>query len=386
MRVRWGLAGLLSLGCLVQGGAISGLGLPLRTATAQEAAAEAAGDPVEKFREVFARWNARDKQLAEIAEKYAASTKRDEQAKLRKEYLALIAESDAKIAELEKVAQAAFAAAPNLDSEVTKVMIGLVNYHYGQDDFEGATALGKQLQEAGVKEPALLAILGRTAYSMDDYDLAEKLLTAAKDAGKLDPEGRSDLEELPARKKQWAAELAKRERDAAKNDLPRVKIETKKGTIVVELFEEEAPGAVGNFVSLVEKGFYNGTSFHRVLSGFMAQGGDPKGDGTGGPGYQIFCECERPDHRNHFRGTLSMAHAGKDTGGSQFFLTFRATPNLDGRHTAFGRVIEGLPVLALIQRRDPNAVDKPEPEKIVKMEVIRKRDHEYKPKKSADKD
>ncbi len=386
MRVRWGLAGLLSLGCLVQGGAISGLGLPLRTTTAQEAAAEAAGDPVEKFRVVFASWNARDKQLAEIAEKYAASTKRDEQAKLRKEYLALIAESDAKIAELEKVAQAAFAAAPNLDSEVTKVMIGLVNYHYGRDDFEGATALGKQLQEAGVKEPALLAILGRTAYSMDDYDLAEKLLTAAKDAGKLDPEGRSDLEELPARKKQWAAELAKRERDAAKNDLPRVKIETKKGTIIVELFEEEAPGAVGNFVSLVEKGFYNGTSFHRVLSGFMAQGGDPKGDGTGGPGYQIFCECERPDHRNHFRGTLSMAHAGKDTGGSQFFLTFRATPNLNGRHTAFGRVIEGLPVLALIQRRDPNAADKPEPEKIVKMEVIRKRDHEYKPKKSADKD
>ncbi|MBC7856939.1 MAG: peptidylprolyl isomerase, partial [Pirellulaceae bacterium] len=110
--------------------------------------------------------------------------------------------------------------------------------------------------------------------------------------------------------------------------MPRVKMTTTKGVMVIELFENEAPDTVGNFLSLVEKKFYDDKSFHRVLNHFMAQGGDPKGDGTGGPGYQIYCECHKPDYRRHFRGCLSMAHAGRDTGGSQFFLTFRPTPEL----------------------------------------------------------
>ena len=112
----------------------------------------------------------------------------------------------------------------------------------------------------------------------------------------------------------------------------------------------------------------------------MAQGGCPKGDGTGGPGYKIYCECQRDDFRHHFTGTLSMAHAGKDTGGSQFFLTFRPTPHLDGRHTAFGRVIEGLEVLPRLQRRDPQR-SRVEPDKILRAEVVRKRDHDYQPTK-----
>src|SRR5690606_33365249 len=135
---------------------------------------------------------------------------------------------------------------------------------------------------------------------------------------------------------------------------PRVKIETNKGTIVVELFENEAPQTVGNFVNLVEKGFYNDTVFHRVLPNFMAQGGDPKGTGTGGPDYHIYCECYEPDHRKHFRGTLSISHARRDTGGSQFYLTFAPTAHLNGRHTAFGRVIQGMDVLAKLQRIDPS--------------------------------
>src|SRR5262249_42783381 len=157
------------------------------------------------------------------------------------------------------------------------------------------------------------------------------------------------------------------------NDLPRVKLETTKGTIIIELFENEAPQTVGNFVSLVEKKFYDGLTFHRVLGGFMAQGGDPTGTGTGGPGYHILCECFKPEARQHCRGTLSMAHAGRDTGGSQFFLTFRPTTHLNGRHTAFGRVIEGMDVLAKLQRRDPQAANPPEPDKIVKAKVLRKR-------------
>ncbi|MCE9525066.1 MAG: peptidylprolyl isomerase, partial [Planctomycetales bacterium] len=113
---------------------------------------------------------------------------------------------------------------------------------------------------------------------------------------------------------------------------------------------------------------------------------DPQGDGSGGPGYEIPCECYRDDHRLHFQGSLSMAHAGKDTGGSQFFITFRRTPHLDGKHTAFGRVIEGLDILPKLQRRNPDlagpgAPPLPVPDKIISATVVRKRDHEYAPTK-----
>ena len=108
----------------------------------------------------------------------------------------------------------------------------------------------------------------------------------------------------------------------------------------------------------MEKKFYDGLTFHRVIPGFMAQGGDPKGDGTGGPGYTIPDECYQENHRNHFRGSLSMANTGqRDTGGSQFFLTFVPTAHLDGKHTVFGRVIEGMDVLAKLQRCEPGGTE-----------------------------
>ena len=124
------------------------------------------------------------------------------------------------------------------------------------------------------------------------------------------------------------------------------KIETSKGTIHLTLFEKEAPKTVANFTDLVKKGFYDGTSFHRVIPNVMIQGGDPLSKtlpagnpriGTGGPGYQIPCETAG-NPQKHTPGTLSMAHAGKNTGGSQFFITHKATAHLDGVHTVFGRV------------------------------------------------
>lgn len=111
-------------------------------------------------------------------------------------------------------------------------------------------------------------------------------------------------------------------------------IKTAKGTITLELFDEEAPNTVANFVKLAKEGFYNGLSFHRVISNFVIQGGCPAGTGAGGPGYTIKCEINK---EKHLPGTLSMAHRGKDTGGSQFFITHTSTPHLDGVHTVFGR-------------------------------------------------
>ncbi|OHB73277.1 MAG: hypothetical protein A2V70_20170 [Planctomycetes bacterium RBG_13_63_9] len=174
------------------------------------------------------------------------------------------------------------------------------------------------------------------------------------------------------------------EAEAKADDLPRVLLKTNKGDIEIELFENEAPNTVANFVSLVDGGFYDGLTFHRVLPGFMAQAGCPQGNGHGGPGYLIPCECYEPNHRLHFRGSLSMAHAGKDTGGSQFFLTFLPTSHLDGRHTVFGRVVKGLDVLHKIQRRDPEELGAPDPDKIIEAKVLRKREHAYEPKKVGD--
>ena len=126
-------------------------------------------------------------------------------------------------------------------------------------------------------------------------------------------------------------------------------IETDKGNIVLELFEDDAPNTVANFVKLINKGYYNGLKFHRVIPNFMIQGGCPVGNGTGGPGYTIKCEI---NPIKHLKGTLSMAHAGKDTGGSQFFITHSPQPHLDGVHTVFGQVVEGMDVVNAIRQGD----------------------------------
>jgi len=130
------------------------------------------------------------------------------------------------------------------------------------------------------------------------------------------------------------------------------RFKTERGEIVCELFATDAPLTVENFVNLARAGFYDGTTFHRVIPGFMAQGGDPTGTGRGGPGYQFGDELTAK-RRHDGAGTLSMANAGPNTNGSQFFLTFGATPHLDGRHTVFGRVTEGMDVLKSIRERDP---------------------------------
>ncbi len=125
---------------------------------------------------------------------------------------------------------------------------------------------------------------------------------------------------------------------------PTATLETNKGTFRVELFEDRAPRTASNFLELAEKGFYDGVVFHRVIEGFMIQGGDPEGTGRGGPGYTIPDEFH-PELRHDDKGVLSMANAGPNTGGSQFFITLAPTPWLDNRHAVFGKVVEGFDVV-----------------------------------------
>ncbi len=135
--------------------------------------------------------------------------------------------------------------------------------------------------------------------------------------------------------------------------MKKAKITTEKGEMLVEFYEQDAPGTVANFCKLASEGFYNGLTFHRVIPDFVIQGGCPQGTGVGGPGYKIKCETSG-GNQYHDRGVLSMAHAGRDTGGSQFFICHSRnnTSHLDRVHTCFGKVYEGLEVIDDIRQGD----------------------------------
>ncbi len=130
-------------------------------------------------------------------------------------------------------------------------------------------------------------------------------------------------------------------------------LHTDKGDITVDLFAAQAPATVNNFVFLARDGFYNNTTFHRVIGGFMAQAGDPTGTGTGGPGYRFNDEASALALPHDGEGILSMANAGRNTNGSQFFITYGPTPHLNGKHAVFGKVSKGLDILRSIRERDP---------------------------------
>lgn len=151
----------------------------------------------------------------------------------------------------------------------------------------------------------------------------------------------------------------------------KIKFTTNKGVFVVEMFEDKAPLTTKNFIELVEKGFYDGIIFHRVIDGFMIQGGDPTGTGMGGPGYKIKDEFgEGLKHDDE--GILSMANAGPNTGGSQFFITLAPTPWLNGHHAIFGKVVEGMDVVRLIGVVPTDFRDRPrEAVTMEKVEVVK---------------
>jgi cyclophilin family peptidyl-prolyl cis-trans isomerase len=143
------------------------------------------------------------------------------------------------------------------------------------------------------------------------------------------------------------------------------KFETSMGNFTIELFEAQTPKTVDNFVKLTEKNFYDGVIFHRVIDGFMIQGGDPTGTGRGGPGYQFPDEIH-PQLKHNSDGILSMANAGPNTNGSQFFITLAPTPHLDGKHTVFGKVVEGMDVVKKIAKTPTARGDRPVTDVVMK--------------------
>jgi len=164
--------------------------------------------------------------------------------------------------------------------------------------------------------------------------------------------------------------------------LPRAKLTTSQGAFTVELFEDQAPNTVANFISLAEKKFYDGKVFHRVIKDFMIQGGCPQGTGTGDAGYKFADETKGNPHKV-VKYALCMANAGPNTNGSQFFVvTAAACPWLDGKHTVFGKVVEGQTVVDAIGKCPTGAGDRPvQEQKVLKVEVLGKRNHPYEVKK-----
>jgi cyclophilin family peptidyl-prolyl cis-trans isomerase len=347
------------------------------------------------------------------------------QKKLNEDMTGQVAHMQSLINAMVEAAEAAYRAAPNTDPQIVDVLTAVAKHYVigrqigpgqpaqsnpsdvyyptdGGDQYERALPIVKMLIDGGAQNSELYVWGFLCAFMTNDFDLAEKYLAKAKETGAIDAvtmaasrddkrdpnEGlnknlehlvSSCVEHFEEYRELWTKESEIRAAEAKANDLPRVKLTTSKGEIVIELFENEAPATVANFLTLVKQGFYNGSPFHRVLPMFMAQGGAKTDDGQGGPGYTIACECHKPDYRRHFRGTVSMAHAGRDTGNSQFFMTFVPTPHLNGRHTAFGRVIEGMEVLGDLQHRSTaHQQNPPKADRIITAEVIRDRGHEYK--------
>jgi len=330
------------------------------------------------FDKLFVQWKDVLARLREIQTEYQVAQDKDKP-KLEQEFNGLLVKGSQLAPQVARAAEKRFAKNPNQNQDVSDFLGSMVRTYVSRDMYDDAMRVSNLLIEHGYKNKAIYNFAGIASFAADDFSAAKKYLKEAEKNQALDAEGRSLLAQVDEYQKLWDREQKFRAAEAKADNLPRVLMKTSEGDITFELFEDQAPNTVANFISLVEKGFYNGLPFHRVIGGFMAQGGDPQGNGTGGPGYAIACECYKDNARDHFRGSLSMAHAGKDTGGSQFFITFRPTPHLNRKHTVFGRVIDGFDVLEKLTRRNPGAQNAPEPSKIIEATVLRKRDHEYKP-------
>ncbi len=372
------------------------------TAPVAEETAPAAepGPRKAEFDALFAQWRKLIAELAAVQVRYYKAEEQ-EKADLGKQWDQAIAQGDAMEPKLIQAAEQAYAESPGADANLTDLLADVVVGDVvtrgrpvpQKDNFARALRIGKLLVQNGYKGPLVLNAAGIAAFVTQDYDTAQEYLKLVKEGNKM-PIGGSgqyldglvmDFLAAPAIcKEAWAKERQIRDAEAKADDLPRVLLKTNRGEIELEMFENEAPNTVANFISLVKSGYYDGLTFHRVLPGFMAQGGCPDGTGRGGPGYNIPCECHQENYRRHFRGSLSMAHAGPDTGGSQFFLTFVPTSSLDGQHTVFGRVVKGMDVLHKIRRRDPQSRLPPEPDTIDEAKVLRDRGHEYQPKKTGE--
>ena len=316
-------------------------------------------------------------------------------AREQKKYLAAIAALKQRniviLEEMKEAAVESYLAAPGENQKVINYLLQMTSRHLtGKDPQQFAFNPDRALELFNLVTSKPLDIAGKQSYGFranyltENYREAKKFLEAAK--AENENVAVSSFDDLERAQKDMKRELEFRQADG---ELPRVAIQTDKGKIVLELFENHAPNTVANFISLVEKGFYNGLDFHKVTSNLTVAAGCPYNNGTGGPGYEVKCECYQPEiMRQHFRGVISMAHGGRDTGGSRFFITKQRIPSYDGQFTVFGRVIEGMQTVYGLNVVDNTAVLQKNARPATKMtsvSVLRKGNRDYTPEKISNK-
>ncbi|MEK6239131.1 MAG: peptidylprolyl isomerase [Planctomycetales bacterium] len=339
-----------------------------------------------EFDSLFQEWKYLLQELGGLRQEFRTLKSAEGRKKASQKYNALMIKGRKMAPKVRDGALKVYQNNPTENEEIEQFLAAEAQASYERERLDDAIKYGRLLAlNQDYKHAKIFQVVGMALFHTGQMKEAEDYLKMAMEHGVLDPTGQAVLAKLPDHVKSWDREQELRAQEAEAGDLPRVLLKTTKGDVLIELFENEAPNTVANFVSLVEQEFYTNLKFHRVLRGFMAQAGCPKGTGAGGPGYSIDCECHAENHRVHFRGSLSMAHAGENTGGSQFYICFRRVNHLDGKHTVFGRVLKGMDVVASLQPVNPDdPVATVFPDKILEATIIRKREHEYQVKKNTD--
>ncbi|MEC7697095.1 MAG: peptidylprolyl isomerase [Planctomycetota bacterium] len=339
--------------------------------------AEATPPSSSSYEESLQAWKTQIKKLQGIRDRLAVS-QGDDQADLRKEYMQAVADAKPALRNFTAAAEVSLSEGDQHQEEAASFLEERMGGLLDADDFERAFRIGELLLDRGYDNRTTMEAAGIAAVMTNHFQSAREYLQQADQKEPLSSIGKEMLADIADMEAAWKQEEEIRKAEAKADDLPRVRLQTTQGDVVVELFENESPETVANFIDLVENGFYEELDFHRVIPHRVAQGGCPNGDGTGGPGYSIRCEREDEDYRRHFRGSLSMARTSElNSAGSQFFFCMAPLSDLDGQYTVFGRIIEGMDVLAKLQRQDGKSELLPPADRILKAIVERKRDHAY---------
>lgn len=351
-------------------------------------------DSREEFDRELAEWRQMLMEAREAGLRYFVSD-REGSIEIREKYEDLAKRGYQQMEVLIPLAMKALDEMDEPDDELIEFITRIQNKHYYDGQYAESVALGERLLAIDSDIRVANMINGRASVLVNRFPEAyEFALNNSQLIDSFTQTEKNLFSYLPMLIEKHQREMKFQEADK-NNDLPQVEIRTTKGTIVLELFEDQAPETVGNFINLLESGFYSETYFHRVIRQFMAQGGGFTATSSGkpvkkDPGYRIHDECNLPNSRHHFRGVISMANTGEpNSGSSQFFLTTVPVPGLDGKHTVFGRVLSGMDVVDKINvtftagtEEQPSAeIPGAVQDKILSTRVIRKRDHDYKPNK-----
>ena len=368
------------------------------------------------FDEILTDWKAVLQKMMDLREEFRLPETTDaRRQECQREFNDLRAEAQTMNQQLMEQAVLCILKYPKENMDLDAFIINVLREYRRLDLHDDALAICKTLLSQDIKSDEITEAIAYSALYANDFETAAKYGPKLKDLQwrrKSDFDySQSPFKNLEYWQTEWKRELELRRQEERAADLPRVVLETTRGDIEIELFENQAPNTVANFIFLVEKGFYTNLDFHRVIHHEMAQGGgselirtETNMDGTlkkrqnknAGPGYTIPDEIHEQS-RKHFRGTVSMANAGPNTGGSQFFICYQPRREYDGKHTVFGRVVRGMDVVSFFLPRqpyDPNEQLEDElelenrvmevpgcemPDKILSAKVIRKRRHPYSP-------